>query len=321
MCSIREAGFPRKVQPEIRPRSATVDISQHIYMPPQLSIEAAITELEHARDDIRANSFDRAPRGFAQLLGILESEPLSSIIASSTPEFDFASWWSVGEGSSHSSSGKPQLEWPLDLPERVAAQVAFVQQVATDKKYLTHYVYRVLGMSDSADTRLQKILQRTIDPLIRDLRKLSKLRPTSPAIAELIRQSIPSTGDDQADELLEEACTKFRDENPVLRKEALERLWDAWERLKTICDPNNKKRSAELLISMAGHDATFEHLLSEEAFALNRIGNEFQIRHYETGKIPVSESSQVDYFFHRCFAMIWLLVDGMSRTTQKMKCP
>jgi len=43
--------------------------------------------------------------------------------------------------------------------------------------------------------------------------------------------------------MLEEASRKALDPNPQTRREAVERLWHSWERLKTIENPNDKKKS------------------------------------------------------------------------------
>jgi hypothetical protein len=42
------------------------------------------------------------------------------------------------------------------------------------------------------------------------------------------------TGDQTLDQLLETAREKFLNRSLDLRKEGLENLWDAWERLKTV---------------------------------------------------------------------------------------
>ena len=47
--------------------------------------------------------------------------------------------------------------------------------------------------------------------------------------------------------------------------------------------------------------------LEAKAKELNFIRNNLMIRHTEVGKPPIAESAQVDYLFHRMFAMIRLL--------------
>jgi len=41
---------------------------------------------------------------------------------------------------------------------------------------------------------------------------------------------------------------------------------------------------------------------------LTEIGNQFPIRHHETTKTAI-DPGDVDYFFHRCFALVALLLE------------
>jgi hypothetical protein len=43
--------------------------------------------------------------------------------------------------------------------------------------------------------------------------------------------------------MLDESQKKFLNPHPDIRKEAVERLWDCWERLKSIENPKSKKDS------------------------------------------------------------------------------
>ena|SRR2546427_3262407 len=63
------------------------------------------------------------------------------------------------------------------------------------------------------------------------------------------------TGDQELDRLLESARTKYLNPDPGMRKEGLERLWDAFERLKTVEDGKDKKAKITALIEAAYADA------------------------------------------------------------------
>ena len=69
------------------------------------------------------------------------------------------------------------------------------------------------------------------------------VRVLPPVLGEDLKRTIFRTGDRTLDNMLEECRTKFSDRNPLVRREALERLWDGWERLKSLADPGDKKRS------------------------------------------------------------------------------
>jgi hypothetical protein len=108
--------------------------------------------------------------------------------------------------------------------------------------------------------------------------------------------------------MLEEARRNFTSPDIRIRREAVERLWDGWERLKTLINPTNKKQSITELLDKAASEPTLRDVLEKDALELTRIGNAFQIRHAEVGKPTVQESEQVDYLFHRLFSLVLLLL-------------
>ncbi len=65
-----------------------------------------------------------------------------------------------------------------------------------------------------------------------------------------------------------------------------------------------------MLLDRASTEPKFRDRLEFEARQLTEIGNEFQIRHAEVNKVPLTESTQVDYMFHRLFAMIRMLLQA-----------
>jgi hypothetical protein len=149
-----------------------------------------------------------------------------------------------------------------------------------------------------------------VEPLVRDIGRLSELRPPPPVLDALLAQGFPPSADARLDELLRDACAKFRDPAPSVRKEALERLWDSWERLKTLANAPDKKRSVSRLLDGAAPEPTMREVLEAEARALTEIGNQFQIRHFERNKTPVGAPAHVDYLFHRLAALIRLLLES-----------
>lgn len=114
------------------------------------------------------------------------------------------------------------------------------------------------------------------------------------------------------DDLLNDAKAKFRNPDPRVRKEGLERLWDAWERLKTLEEGKDKKAKATNLLDKAASSPSFRELLEKEALELTQIGNTYQIRHHEQGKNEISNSRQIDYLFFRMLSMIVLLLKARS---------
>lgn len=106
-------------------------------------------------------------------------------------------------------------------------------------------------------------------------------------------------------DLLEEANYLFKQPNPASRNDAVEKLWDALERLKTYYTNLDKKGSISKIVSDMGASHTlFTQLFNDEFAALTKIGNEFRIRHHETNKIDIVDIRHYDYFFNRCLALI-----------------
>ena len=120
------------------------------------------------------------------------------------------------------------------------------------------------------------------------------------------------TGDAILDELLETARTKFLNRSFETRRESLEKIWDAWERLKTL-EPGDKKRSVKALLDKTATEPNFRARLENEARELTEIGNSFMIRHTETDKTPINISGHIDYLFLRMFALIRLVLQMTGR--------
>ena len=110
-------------------------------------------------------------------------------------------------------------------------------------------------------------------------------------LQEALAETVFHTGDKALNELLEDARHKFLNRDLKVRRESLEKLWDAWERLKTIEPGKDKKVQATALLAKASIETSFQERLKKEARELTDIGNKFMIRHTETDKVPISESA------------------------------
>ena len=220
----------------------------------------------------------------------------------------------------------PTLPWPLD-PNEVPPTLAILD--------LLEFCYRAVGKpvkidfhsyhghwhmtfgepeEGRADFRdeVNRILARNglayeLDP------NGMVVRLAPEGLREALGSAVFRTGDAELDSLLEAARAKYLDPDPNVRKESLEKLWDAWERLKTIEPGEDKKSSATALLDKVASEPTFRAALEREALELTDIGNSFRIRHSETTTVPLERSEHVDYLFHRLFALIWLLLRSTDR--------
>ena len=111
--------------------------------------------------------------------------------------------------------------------------------------------------------------------------------------------------------LLIESIELYKKPRPEMHKLATEKIWDAFERLKTIFGTEglSKKQSVERLIGIMTHeDVNYIELINTEFDALTKIGNNYRIRHHEIDKIEISDDRYYDYLYNRCFTLIALAV-------------
>lgn len=223
----------------------------------------------------------------------------------------------------------PELKWPLD-PDNLPDTLAGLDLLEFGHRYIAkpiqtpngfhsffdhwHLAFKKdLGEEEFRD-EVNRVLSRSgLAFTLEDDGRVTRL--AGPGLDETLRASIFDTGDDELDSLLESARSKFLSPDPKTRREALEKLWDAWERLKTIERQLDKKASIGRLLDEAAKEPSFRARLESEAKELTEIGNKFRIRHSEVTQIQLKSGRHVDYLFHRMFAMIHLLLRSTGRLT------
>lgn len=126
---------------------------------------------------------------------------------------------------------------------------------------------------------------------------------------------ITQSGDKTVDGLLHHAILAYRNPEPLSRRVAVEKLWDAWERLKTLLD-TNPVIGNKMLLDIAGDEQKFRALLEDDANKLYGAGNDFHIRHFKTSSTEITRIEQYDYLFHRLFALVNLLLVSLKNRKQ-----
>ena len=128
-------------------------------------------------------------------------------------------------------------------------------------------------------------------------------------LSNKVESDIKAIGELGTKNLLEEAINLFKQPNPVKSKYAVEKIWDAFERLKSFYVEFDKKNSVSKIIDDMGNKKTeFVTLFGDEFTALTNIGNKFMIRHHETDRIEITDDRHYDYFFYRCLSLISLAI-------------
>lgn len=129
--------------------------------------------------------------------------------------------------------------------------------------------------------------------------------PLTPSVEEAI-DKISEVG---TRDLLQESILLHRSPYPEDIRDSAEKIWDAFERLKTYYTTMNKANSAEKIVNdMAAGQAPYVTLFDTEFRALTKIGNDFRIRHHETDKVEITDVRYYDYFFNRCLSLIALAI-------------
>ena len=218
----------------------------------------------------------------------------------------------------------PELSWPLDESQTPQTHQAldavqfFFRHVSCVTQRSAH-TSRSLGYQHDHFTRFDRAAGRTdylrsINMLFRRCRHPYELQDTGniirlapPILREMLLPVVFKTGDSELDRLLNTSREKFMSTDAETRAEGLEKLWDAWERLKTSVSSDKKSTTAKLL-EQAVPEQKLRDQVEEEAKSLNYIGNNFMIRHTETNKPRIERPEQVDYLFHRMFALLYLLL-------------
>lgn len=121
---------------------------------------------------------------------------------------------------------------------------------------------------------------------------------------QINKSSLMSVQETGLKELLQEA-SKYYDENNL--QIAVEKLWDALERLKTYyCSEtiDKKKSVKKIIMDMGDNQPPFIELFEQEFHELTTIGNNFRIRHHEITKTDIQDKRHYEYFYRRCLSLI-----------------
>lgn len=123
-----------------------------------------------------------------------------------------------------------------------------------------------------------------------------------------IENNINQISENGVKELLKDAIALYKTPTLSARKDSVEKIWDALERLKTYYSTNKKQSILKLIEDMGNSNDEFIKIFNEEFRNLTNIGNNFRIRHHETDKIDITDLRHCDYFFNRCLSLIGLAI-------------
>ena len=119
--------------------------------------------------------------------------------------------------------------------------------------------------------------------------------------------------DDNLRELVQRAQSFIYENNSDGIQSALEKLWDAFERVKTAYNGKDKKESLNMLIEdiSCGSKEMSQYLENEFIF-LRVLGNEYQIRHFEKNKKTFPSDEMKKYYYNRCASLLNLCIGHLN---------
>lgn len=118
---------------------------------------------------------------------------------------------------------------------------------------------------------------------------------------ELLFDNKADTNDMELNKLIEDSKDRFVSND---RQVAIEKLWGAFERLKTYFHSEGLKKnlSAEKIVNLVSEDFD-KDFMNEEFDKLTKIGNDYRIRHHETNRKEL-KPVHLNYFYFRMLALI-----------------
>lgn len=199
----------------------------------------------------------------------------------------------------------------LDLIEYVYHNIKDAKKVGGYHDFFKHYHYRFEdnGVNKKAfREKINELFER--NGMIYTLTEKGEIQRVVPIPVNLKIHQVVKTDDEELNTFVTEAVGKIVLPKKEDRKLALEKLWDAFERSKTCYFEEgkiDKKKSIGMVLDKLSNNRTvFRQLLDDECNALTKIGNSFQIRHFEKDKVAIDDSNEIDYLFYRMYSYIHL---------------
>ncbi|MBF0697423.1 hypothetical protein [Actinomyces bowdenii] len=215
------------------------------------------------------------------------------------------------------------FEWPPreDIDDATLFDLIefFAARVSTPKQGNYHEFYRHYELKFS-EQEGKKCFREEIDLILKNGGTLFTLttsgkieRIGTPELQEALSAQPSRTGDNTTDRLIDEARRLYRSPKATERQTGLEKLWDAFERIKTIEGEGDKKATTKALLQYIKSEP-FRDYVNREMKQLTAIGNDFRIRHHEKSKHEISAPEAADYLFTRMSSLIMYLLKVSGRT-------
>ncbi|NGL83231.1 hypothetical protein [Streptococcus equi] len=127
--------------------------------------------------------------------------------------------------------------------------------------------------------------------------------------------------EEDVDNLIVDAKKKIKSSDRSTRLDGIEKIWDAFERVKTVYsdDITDKKTSAnKLILNTIKNQPVLFNLVSQTLMVefLTKAGNELRIRHHEIDKEIIKTDSQIDFLFQIMLSTLNYLINNQEVTNE-----
>lgn len=182
--------------------------------------------------------------------------------------------------------------------------------------YFRHYhlmIKETREVRDKFRTEINRLFER--NRIVFYLSEEGEIKRRLPLEMDTLIKNINlNTADKRLNELIILAIGSITKPKLADRAIALEKIWDAFERMKTYYSHDKKQSASDLVLEVTRETEQFNQIINNEFDQLTKIGNAYQIRHFETNKIQIKSSKHIDYLFYRMLAIINLCVSTLSNT-------
>ncbi|MDO4775177.1 MAG: hypothetical protein Q4A10_05115 [Aerococcaceae bacterium] len=221
--------------------------------------------------------------------------------------------YSKHEGIRAPESGEEYDQYALiDFIEFFAQNMRDINKRWNNDRYRNYQTIEFLDSSmvfiDFQETINEIFFEAGLLYEVTDDRVVERIVEYSPLTKE-IENSISLIKEEDTKKLLNDAISLYRTPGLEARKSSVEKMWDAFERLKTYYTSLEKKESISKIVNdMADSKEQFIKLFDNEFKTLTTIGNQYRIRHHETNRINIDDVRYSDYLFNRCLSLIALAI-------------
>ena len=210
----------------------------------------------------------------------------------------------------------------FDLIEFLCRNIKDMSVVGSEHEYFHHFHLQSSKTSDNRTSFIEDIndlLRR--NSIAFELKETGHIEPLFANGENMLLSQETRAGEEETDALIKEATRHIANRQIEEKRIALEKLWAAFERLKSINGGKKNKSAEDLINSICGSDKAMTDVIIIEFQTLTKIGNSFLIRHSEVGQNRLDSIEFIDYFFFRLYSLIVLICQRMQQTKDDIDIP